>query len=199
MLGKMAKIIWVLAGLFCLLALADRWGGARPVWGKALPEVLLARRPSPSETQIGQLGKRIDALKRQIADVEQAKIDSTMKRHDLLTRLGERIGNDTPDAEVERLMKDDPVAAALVRSVDAEDCRLLELERNLVEQRGELTRLEARLIALRNGVSQVHPDESTRPSDELRTEDGGETERDRYRRIIREATELTTETEGIRH
>jgi len=190
MIGRLAKVIWVLAGLFCLLALADRWGWTHPLWEKVLPEVVLARRPSPSEAQIGQLSERIDALKRQIADIEQARVGSTAKRRDLLARLRERIGRDASDAETEQLMKDDPVAAALVRSVDAEDRRLVELGRDLVERRTELTRLEARLIALRNGVSQIDPAESARPSDELRTENSGETDRDRYRRIIREATEV---------
>ena len=190
MIGKLAKVIWVLAGLFCLLSLADHWAWTRPLWEKALPEVVLTRGPSPSETQIGQLRERIDALKRQIADIEQARAGSTAKRRDLLARLRERIGSDAQDAEAERLMKDDPVAAALVRSVDAEDRRLLELEGDLTEQRAVLTRLEARVIALRNGVSQVDPAESARPSDELRTENSGETARDRYRRIIREVTEL---------
>ena len=191
MIGKLTKVIWVLAGLFCLLALADRWGWTRPLWEKALPEVMLARRPSPIETQIGQLGERIDALKRQIADIEQTKAGSMANRRDLMARLRERIDNDAPDAETERLMKDDPVAAALVRSVDAEDRRLVKFGRDLTERKTDLTKLEARVIALRNGVSQVAPADSARPSDDLRTENSGETDHDRYWRIIREATELT--------
>ena len=190
MIGKLAKVIWVLAGLFCLLALADRWEWTQPLWEKVLPEVVLARRPSPSEIQISQLCKRMSALKRKITDIAQAKADSTTKRHDLLERLSAGISTEGPIPEVEQLMKNDPVATALVWSVDAEDRRLLELERDLTKQTAELARLEARVIALRNGVSQVDPAESVKPSDELRAENSGETDYDRYRRIICEATQL---------
>ena len=186
MIGKLGKVIWVLAGLFCLLALADHWGWTGLLWQKALPEVVLTRRPSPRETQVDQLDERIDALKRQIAYIEQTRASSMEKRDDLLTQLRDRIRSDGSEEEAEWIMKNDPVAAALVRSLDAEDQRLIELRCYLIERRKNLTKLEARLIALRNGVSQVSPAELAKPSDELRTENSGETNYDRYLRIIRE-------------
>jgi len=192
MLRALTKTTCLVAGVFCLVALADRRNLTRPLWDKILPEVVLARQPSPCEAQTKEVEGRVETLAREIAALEKAAIVSREKRRGLLVRLRNQVGTDdaTLLSNVERLTREDPVASALVRAIDAEDQRERDLARQLDDARAKRAQLEARLIALRNGVSQVEPHEPMRPSEQLRAKGAGETAADRHRRIVREAMEL---------
>ena len=192
MLRVLTKTTCILSGAFCVVALADSRNLTRPLWDKVLPEVVLARQPSPCETQTKEIEDRVETLAREIAALEQAASVSREKRRGLLVRLRNQVGTDdaTGLSNVEGLTNEDPVASALVRAIDAEDQREQDLARQLDDARAKRAQLEARLIALRNGVSQVEPYEPARPSEQLRAEGTGETAADRHRRIVREVMEL---------
>lgn len=187
MIRVTAKLICVLAGLYCLVALADRWGWTEPLWAKCWPQTVLPRRPSPAEVHAAELQSRMETLKREIAALREARSASAEKRRDLLVQLRDRVASNPGQTDMARLQADNPVAFALVRSIDAEDRREAEDGIKLAELEAQQSRLEARRIAANNGVSLVDTAEPTSPSDGLRTETSDSGPDDRYRRIIREA------------
>lgn len=190
MIRVTAKLICVLAGLYCLVAFADRRGWTETLWDKVWPQTLLPRRPSPAEAHAAGLERRMETVKCQVADARDSLNVSTSKRNDLARQLRERLGERDEADDLARLQIANPVAFALVRSVDAEDRRQTECRRNLADLDGQLAQLEARRIASDNGVSLTDPVEPVRPSDEMRTETGDESTESRYRRIIREAKNI---------
>jgi hypothetical protein len=187
MIRATAKLICLLTGLYCLLALADRGEWTNPLWAKIWPSTLLPRRPSPAEVHAADLDCRLETVKRQIADTVDSLNAATTKLHDLVRQLRDRLGGTDDTDDLGRLQADNPVAFALVRAVDAEDRQQAERRRKLADLEGQLARLEAQQIAAANGVSLTDPVEPDRPSDELRSETGDESADSRYRRIIREA------------
>ena len=88
--------------------------------------------------------------------------------------------------DIEQSLQDNPVIAALVRSINAEDRRDKQLANKLADLRAQLERMGARLIALRSGASLAEADEPARPSDSLRLQETGPA-CERYERILREA------------
>jgi hypothetical protein len=196
MVRKLAILICVIAGLWCLLALGDSWDWTRPAWQKLMPEVILPRRPSQSELQIAQVEARLVELRHQIASAEQIHNDLVHQRGGLVAKLREQIGPHTSclPAEAKQLLKDSPIAVALIRSIDALDRRDAELSRELAGLRSELELTEARLIALRNGVGLIEVTEPSRPSDGLRPERVGGAD-ERYQRILCEAMGLESQPE----
>ena len=188
MIHMTAKLICVLAGLWCLVALADRWGWTEPLWAKCWPQTILPRRPSPAEAHAADLETRLAAVRSEIAAANESLDASADKRQELVVQLRQRLGGYDAAGDAARLQTDNPVAFALVRSVDAEDCRQAETRRKLSELERQLARLEARQIATDNGVSLTDPLEPAGPVDELRAETGDESTEARYGRIVREAT-----------
>jgi len=187
MIRATAKLICILAGVYCLLALADRWGWTEPLWAKCWPQTVLPRRPSPAESYAADLEPRLAAVRRKIAEATDSLDASGRKRRELVGQLRRRLDgrNETDDSV--RLQADNPVAFALVRSIDAEDSRQAENRRSLTELERELARLEARRIAADNGVSLTDPVANSGPADQLRAETGEESAEARYGRIVREA------------
>lgn len=188
MIRTAAKVICVLAGLFCLLAWADRRGWTRPLWARLLPEVILTRQPSASEVQIAELENRIETLKREVFSTKELRAAGSTKRRELLSQLCEQVGDPGEQRfSLESLMQGNPLVSALVRSVDALDQKDAELQRKTIDQQAELKRLEARLVSLRNGLRFVEAATDMTPPDGMETENDGSTAFERYDRIIREA------------
>lgn len=187
MIRVTAKLICIVAGLWCLLALADRWGWTEPLWAKCWPQTVLPRRPSPAEAHAADLETRLAVVKRQIAEATESLEASSRKRQELAGQLRQRLDKQNGTDDATRLQSDNPVAFALVRSIDAEDRRQAETGRHLAELERQLARLEARRIATDNGVSLTDPVEPSGPADQLRAETGEDSAEVRYGRIIREA------------
>ena len=187
MIRATAKLICVLAGLWCLLALTDRWGWIEPLWANCWPQTVLPRRPSPAEVHAADLEARLASVRSQIAEAKGALDASADRRQELVGQLRQRLGGHDSAGDAARLQTDNPVAFALVRSIDAEDRRQAETRRKLSELERQLARLEARRIATDNGVSLTDPVEPSGPADQLRAETGEESAEDMYGRIIREA------------
>jgi uncharacterized coiled-coil protein SlyX len=187
MIPATAKLICALAGLYCLLAVADRAGRTDPMWTATWPKTLLPRRASAAEVRAADLEARIQAVNGQIAETRDSLNAGTERRHDLVKQLRDRLGQSDETVDLVRLQVDNPVGFALVRSIDAEERRQAEYRQDLAELEGQLAQLEARQIAASNGVSLTDAVEPARPSDELRTETGEESAEIRYRRIIRDA------------
>ena len=187
MIRKAAGLVCILAGLYCLLGLADRWGWANPLWEKAWPQAILPRRPSASEIRTAELDSRVQALKQQISACRKTRAKSAGERCELVRQLREQMGDHAGPLELTCLKEDDPVSFALVRSIDAEERKDIQSQGRLEELEAELSRLEAQQIAVRSGVSLVEPITPSTPSEQLRSESGEETTESRYQRIIREA------------
>ena len=184
MIRMMAKLVCILAGLCCLLALADRRGWTDPLWATCWPQVVLPRRPSHTEEQVANLESRLETIKQETSDARDSLAVIAGKRRKLLKELRDCLGDGTDPDDMARLPSDDPVAFALLRSIDAEDRKQAEGRRELANLERERARLEARRIAASNGVSLIDP---VAPSEQLRAEAGEESAADRYRRILREA------------
>lgn len=189
MIRAMAKLICVLAGLYCLLALADRWVWTEPLWVKYWPLTLVSRQPSPAEVHAADLAGRLETTKREVARLHDLLSASGEKQRDLIRQLDGKTSDTEGINDLTRLQAENPVAFALVRSIDAEELRLAELRRKLADMEQEVARLEARRIAASNGVSLVDPLKSMGPADELAIPADAENVEARYERIIREAKE----------
>jgi len=187
MIRATAKLICVLAGLYCLLALADRWGWTEPLWAKYWPLTFMPRQPSPAEAHAAGLAGRLKTAKQEVAKQHDLIDASAEKRHDLVRQLGEKTSEAEGMNDLTRLRAENPVAFALVRSIDAEGLRLAELRRKLADLEQEVARLEARRIAASNGVSLIDPLKSMGPADELAAPADDENVEARYERIIRDA------------
>jgi hypothetical protein len=193
-----AKTVCLVAGLFCLVALADGRNLTVPMWKCLMPPVLLPRRLSASESQMSGVQARREVIRREIAETEEARQTCARRRDDLMGRLRAQIaGKDVGEMEVEQIMKADPVTAALVRSIDAEGVRGENLNRRAAEQNAEMVRLDARIIALQSGVSLTERVEPERPSDHLRPEGSqAESEAARYADILKQAKGASGSREG---
>jgi hypothetical protein len=196
MVRRIAILICALTGLWCLLALADGCDWTRPAWQKLMPEVILPRRPSQSELQIAQVKARLEELSHKIASTEQTRNDLAQQRWELVAKLQEQASPKVSclSAETEKLLKDSPIVAALIRSIDALDQRNGELSHELAGLRSELEHTEARLIALRNGVGLIKLTEPSRPSNDLQPA-GPNGVDERYQRILCEAMGLENQPE----
>jgi len=196
MVRKVAISICTVTGLWCLLALADGWNWTCPAWQRLMPEAVLPRRPSSSELLITQTDARLEELKYRIASAEQARSDLAQQRGELLAKLQEQVCPQMSylSAETEQHLKDSPIVAALIRSIDALDRRDEELSHELGELRSELEHTEAKLIALRNGIGLIRLTEPSRPSDDLQPA-GPDGVDERYQRILCEAMGLENQHE----
>lgn len=188
MIRAIPNVIFVLAGLWCLLALADRWGWTEPLWEKGWPQTILPRRPSPVEVQAADIEARTAVLRTQIAETKKVMAASAGKRQGLIARLMQQLHDNGSAGDAACLETDNPVAFALVRAIDADDQRQAETRRMLSEMDRQLARLEARRIAVDNGLSLIDPVASSGPGEHLRAETGEESTATRYERIVREAT-----------
>lgn len=187
MIRKMAMAACVIVGVSCLIALADQGGLTDPLWAKVWPRVVLARRPSPAEVYASDLSGRVEAVRRRITEAKELLITAAQRRQDLLRQLRERLREADDAGDLGRLQEQNPVAFALIRSVDAEDRKQAESQQSLAELEAQLASLEARQIASQNGVNLAEAGEQMRPSDELRAETGNESMEVRFQRIIRDA------------
>ena len=188
MIRVTTKLICILAGLYCLLALADGRGWTEPfVWAKVWPRTVLPRRPSPAEAHAADLANRSATVRQQIVKATESLGAFSRKRQGLVRQLRQRLDEHNGMDDPACLQADNPVAFALVRSIDAEDRRQAEARRELAELEQKFARLEARRIATDNGVSLTDPVAPSGPADQLRAETGEESAGARYRRIIREA------------
>ena len=95
----------------------------------------------------------METVRLQIAEARESLDASGRKRGELIGQLRERLAGHGGSDDPARLQTDNPVAFALVRSIDAEDRRQAESRRELADLERQLARLEARRIAMVNGVS----------------------------------------------
>lgn len=189
MIRTLATAMCVLSGLFCVAALADRWGLTQPLWQRTLPETVLPRRPSASDTRIRELESQMKTLRQRIETTEEARSRAKAEGEDLLRQLRQRLRDARRvPVEPQRLMEGDAVAAALIRAIDAQDRKAAAFRAKTGELEAELDRLQARRIALRTGLSLVGTTQSPSPSEAMGAEEPREEAIIRYKRIIRDAT-----------
>ena len=178
----------IVTGLYCLLAWVDRRGWAQQAWQRVLPTAVQPRRPSVSELQMAELSARMEQLRLEIDGVRKAQDELAAERKRLLAQLREKIARSaSPAVAPDQLLRDDPVAAALLQSIDAEDQKAAGIENQLRERKFILDHLEARLIALNNGIDLLDQSDLPWESEEASSQGAGITTQDRYRRILREA------------
>ncbi len=192
MVRKGTTLICILAGAWCLVTVLDSRGWLKRLWDVGLPVVILDRKPSPTEVQSAEVEKGISEVERHIDSILVSRKRLAAGRSELLTRLQEQIAvvrsGETPNAR--RLVMDNPIVTALVRSIDAEDRRDAELAVKFTDLRRQLERMQARLITLRTGTSLIDVDEPRAESNFQRPnylEDAHE----RYERILNEAMSLS--------
>jgi septal ring factor EnvC (AmiA/AmiB activator) len=174
MIRTAVKVTWGMAGLLCLLALADRWGWLMPLWSKLFPEVLLSRPLTACEIQIAELAKQIEATHNDISTLKEVAAASEEKRRTLEGQLVERAGyNFRFGPQNSPRFKTDPVAVALDAAISAAHRHEAETQAEIKRKESEIDRLKSRVIALQNGVSPLKLTGLTRPSEQLPREDGG--------------------------
>jgi hypothetical protein len=126
-------------------------------------------------------------VQQDIARIQDQIKASSENRQRLVRELGMQLGGVDNVTDSAGYQSENPVAYALIRSVDAEDLKLSELQQRLSGLEGEAARLSARQIAARNGVSLVDPTEDIGPADELASPAAAETVETRYERIVDQA------------
>lgn len=189
MIARIAKLTTLIAAIFCVLALADRMDLTRPIWQKVRAEILLPRQPSPEERSRATLEGRIRQIEQQLATTEGVRKDLSQKRESLLGQLRARtrgsLGQDP--AGVDTWMRQDPIAAALLRAIDAGDQRDEELSKEVAALRTQMAEMEGKLIALNNGISTDTYEEPIGPAEQMELQrQPAESRQQRYVRILQD-------------
>ncbi len=188
MLSRTTVLICILTACWYSLALADKHGWTRPVWKRLLPESILARPLSPIEVQRLEVATRIAQGNQDLATIAQARAELDRRREDLMICLREEIATRSPGSSRDstRLLMDSPVIAVLIKAIDAQDQKDVQLAADLTGLQAELEQMEARLIALRNGTSLV---DGLETADQLRptTPQYSREADQRYEKILAEA------------
>lgn len=175
------------AGL-CVVAAMDRKGALEAAWEKVLPSRVLSGRPSAEEALVTDTAQRLAATRKRAEDIQRQRQASLEKRARLAVELKarlERVG--VPDgADAGELMSRDPIVAATIRAVAAEDDRLAEADQELAVCEAEASAFEARLIGIKSGLGPAIAAGSL--SQQIEKTGTKDSPADRYGRILREAT-----------
>ena len=173
----------------------DYLGLAEPVWARVLPISVLERGLSSREAWRQETKERLEEAEELAhateADIEESRENRLRLVRQLSGRLEGRSDSLVRDAQAP--VRNDTVAAALVRSVLAEEEKIDELRKRLPEQEKLIDTLNARLIADENGLSPVELTELNRPSQLLEAlPSTGETRSEATGRILAEALASNT-------
>ena len=186
---KLTATIFVvtLTGL-CGVAALDRMGFAEPAWEKVLPSRILPERPSVEERLTSDTAGKLASTRKQTEDIQRQRQASTERRANLLAELKARLerAGIPADAAATDVMGGDPVVAATIRAVAAEDDRIAQAGRELAAREAEASSLEARLIGIRNGLGPAIAAGAL--SQQIEKTGTTDSPADRYGRILREAT-----------
>ena len=187
MLRRLAILTTVLSGVFLAASTLDQENRLESLWAATVPPVVLERKPTPMEKHRMGLRQRIDAARGHVEDVTQNIHDGKSKVADLRRQLAEQLdGRTIPATRTAEYLREHPIVAVLVRSVDGQQERLRKVDLELAIARKNLGDLEARKMALDNGVSMIEPE--SRPSDALEAEDSAHrTVQERYADILRQS------------
>ena len=183
------KLIALLAGLLCLVALADQLDLTKPLWNRLWPETILPRQPSPYERYQREIEDRRIVLRRQIANLEKGLTVSRQNRKELLCQVHNQVYPTSKFLDPNQLQREHPIAFALIRSIAASDQKLADDQNKLNRLRNDLVQLEARVIEARNELP-LPEMELIGPSAAMELQDGSESAEKTYQQIIAEANNL---------
>ena len=196
MLRRLAILTAVLSGFYLTASVLDRMNWLESLWAGITPRIVLERTPTPMEKHRMGLQRRIDAACGGVEDLTRSIRDGESKLADLRRQLAEQLdGQAIPANRTAEYVREHPIIAVLVRSADGQQEELRKAKLTLAFARKDLADLEARKMALDNGVSMIEPE--SRPSDALEAEDSAHcTVQERYADILRQSSAVAdTENE----
>jgi len=184
-------LILIILSLISILGFFDRSNLGEMIWEKILPLETVFPKPSSEALYLVEIEERIGLTKKKISQYQRDKQALIKNRKTLLISLNDLLkSNNATDEEQARLLVDqNPVAAVTVRAIRAEDKRLTQLNMNLAQLNSEQSRLEARLLAVANGINSPGPYKNIPwPTNQTKSMQGRTTKlKDNIKHILKEA------------
>jgi len=170
MFRKLAILTAILSGLYSTVSVLDRMNCLESLWAGVIPPVMLERKPTSREKYHMGLQQRIDAASVGVEDLTRSVHDGESKLTDLRKQLAEQLyGQAIPANRTVEYVRDHPIVAVLLRSVDGQQETLRKAKLTLGIAVKHLAELKAREMALDNGVSMIEPE--SRPGDAFEAAD----------------------------
>ena len=185
MFRKLTILTAILSGLYSVASVLDRTNCLESMWIGIIPSVMLERKPTSREKHRMGLRQRIDAASVGIEDLTRSVHDGESKLTDLRKQLAKQLyGQAIPANRTVEYVRDHPIVAVLLRSVDGQQETLRKAKLKLVIALKNLAELKAREMALDNGVSMIDPPSG--PGDAFEAADPSyRTVEERYADILR--------------
>jgi hypothetical protein len=195
MFRKLTILTAILSGLYSAASVLDRTNCLESLWAGVIPPVMLERKPTSREKHRMGLQQRIDEAGVGIEDLTRSVHDGESKLTDLRKQLaGQLHGQAIPANRTVEYVRDHPIVAVLLRSVDGQQETLRKAKLKLVIALKNLAKLKAREMALDNGVSMIEP--ASGPGDVFEAADPSyRSVQERYADILR-ASGVITEMEN---
>ena len=166
----------------------DRRGHLTPLWLALSPPVMLPPAPDARVAAAEKLGARLAQVKSETAQGQLRTRENRHRLEHLRMQLAQRFASHPPPGDqATQIMEGDPIAAALILSIAAEQHRGEALDQQSLALAQLQAQLEARLIALSNGVA-VEQLQLDSPLQQLRlTASEADDQQRRYGAIVRAA------------